>query len=149
MIARGARRHKLPSEASRRFERTVDPQLPPVAAERAAQLLVEHGGGTVAAGRTDEGAAPAAAPVRMPLDLPDRVAGVTYRAGATVRRLSQIGCAVELGTGDDGRGEVARHAAVLAAGPGAARRPGRGGAAAGGLRHHPVGAAGRAGRARA
>ena len=35
-IARGARRHKLPSEASRRFERTVDPQLPPVAAERVA-----------------------------------------------------------------------------------------------------------------
>ncbi len=57
VIARGARRHKLPSEASRRFERTVDPQLPPVAAERAAQLLVEHGGGAVAAGRTDEGAA--------------------------------------------------------------------------------------------
>ena len=59
VIARAARRHKLPSEASRRFERTVDPPLPPVAAERAAQLLVELGGGTIAAGRTDVGAAPA------------------------------------------------------------------------------------------
>ena len=39
VIARTARRHKLPSEASRRFERVVDPQLPPVAAERAARLL--------------------------------------------------------------------------------------------------------------
>jgi len=106
VIARAARRHKLPSEASKRFERTVDPQLPPAAAERAAQLLVEHGGGTIAAGRTDVGAAPAPTPVRMPLDLPDRVAGVRYKPGATVRRLTQVGCAVELATGDDGRAGV-------------------------------------------
>ncbi|SHL09643.1 phenylalanyl-tRNA synthetase beta subunit [Pseudonocardia thermophila] len=106
VIARAARRHKLPSEASKRFERTVDPQLPPIAAERAAQLLVEFGGGTIAPGRTDVGEVGAAAPVRMPLDLPDRVAGVTYPRGATVRRLTQIGCAVELVTGDDGRGHV-------------------------------------------
>ncbi|MDN5932693.1 MAG: phenylalanine--tRNA ligase subunit beta, partial [Pseudonocardia sp.] len=106
VIARAARRHKLPSEASKRFERVVDPQLPPVAAERAAQLLVEHGGGTVAAGRTDAGAAPAPVTVRMPLDMPDRVAGVAYPRGATVRRLNQVGCTVELVTGDDGRGQV-------------------------------------------
>ena len=105
-IARGARRHKLPSEASRRFERTVDPQLPPVAAERVAALLVEHGGGTIAAGRTDVGAAPAATPVQMALDLPDRVAGVAYPPGATARRLGQVGCAVELVAGADGRGQV-------------------------------------------
>ena len=105
-IARGARRHKLPSEASRRFERVVDPQLPPVAAERAARLLVEHGGGTIAPGRTDEGAAPAPAPVRMPLELPDRVAGVAYARGATVRRLQQVGCRVEFDTGTDGHGVV-------------------------------------------
>jgi phenylalanyl-tRNA synthetase beta chain len=106
VIARAARRHKLPSEASRRFERVVDPQLPPVAAERAAQLLVEHGGGTIAPGRTDAGAAPQPVPVEMPLELPDRVAGVAYPPGATVRRLTQIGCRVELVTGDDGRGHV-------------------------------------------
>jgi phenylalanyl-tRNA synthetase beta chain len=106
VIARAARRHKLPSEASRRFERTVDPQLPPVAAERVAQLLVEHGGGTIAAGRTDEGAAPAADPVAMPLELPDRVAGLAYPPGATVRRLTQIGGRVELVTGADGRAQV-------------------------------------------
>ncbi|MDT0350007.1 phenylalanine--tRNA ligase subunit beta [Pseudonocardia charpentierae] len=104
VIARAARRHKLPSEASRRFERGVDPQLPPVAAERAARLLVEHGGGTIAAGRTDAGAAPAPTPVRMPLELPDRVAGVAYERGATVRRLHQVGCSVEFDTGTDGHG---------------------------------------------
>jgi phenylalanyl-tRNA synthetase beta chain len=105
-IARGARRHKLPSEASRRFERCVDPQLPPAATERAARLLVEHGGGTIAPGRTDEGAAPAPGPVRMPLELPDRVAGVAYARGATVRRLQQVGCRVEFDTGTDGHGVV-------------------------------------------
>ena len=46
-IFRSARRHKLPSEASKRFERGVDPLLPAYAADRVAQLLVEHGGGTV------------------------------------------------------------------------------------------------------
>ena len=106
VIARAARRHKLPSEASRRFERVVDPQLPPVAAERAARLLVEHGGGTIAPGRTDEGGAPAPSPVRMPLELPDRVAGVAYARGATVRRLQQVGCSVEFDTGTDGHGVV-------------------------------------------
>ena len=103
VISRAARRHKLASEASRRFERVVDPQLPPVAAERAAALLVEHGGGRIAPGRTDAGAVPAAVPVRMPLDLPDRIAGVRYPTGATVRRLGQVGCAVEPAADPAGR----------------------------------------------
>ncbi len=42
----------------------------------------------------------------MPIDLPDKVAGVAYAPGATVRRLTQIGCAVDLVTGDDGRARV-------------------------------------------
>jgi phenylalanyl-tRNA synthetase beta chain len=121
VVARAARRHKLPSEAAKRFERVVDPQLPPVAAERAAALLVEYGGGTVAAGRTDAGAAPVLPPVRMPLQLPDRVAGVGYARGATVRRLTQVGCAVELDTGDDGgvdaRSAGARQVGVVVATP--------------------------------
>ncbi|MDF1479001.1 phenylalanine--tRNA ligase subunit beta [Leifsonia sp. H3M29-4] len=45
-IARSARRHKLPSEASRRFERGVDPRVAPYAAARVVELLVELGGGT-------------------------------------------------------------------------------------------------------
>ncbi|GEL19858.1 phenylalanine--tRNA ligase subunit beta [Pseudonocardia asaccharolytica] len=105
-IARAARRHRLPSEASKRFERSVDPQLPPIAAERAAALLVEYGGGMIEPGRTDVGTAPEPRPVRMPLDLPDRIAGVRYERGVTVRRLRQIGATVELETGDDGKGLV-------------------------------------------
>ncbi|GAA2873552.1 phenylalanine--tRNA ligase subunit beta [Pseudonocardia halophobica] len=103
VIARAARRHKLPSEASKRFERSVDPQLPPIAAEAVANLLVEHGGGRIEPGRTDVGAAPILPPVRMPLDLPDRTAGVSYERGATVARLTQVGCAVELETSGDGK----------------------------------------------
>ena len=47
-IARTARRHKLPSEASKRFERGVDPAVAEVAAARVVQLLVDLAGGTVA-----------------------------------------------------------------------------------------------------
>ncbi|MFM7491431.1 MAG: phenylalanine--tRNA ligase subunit beta [Actinomycetota bacterium] len=45
-IASNSRRHILSSEASRRFERGVDPQLAAVASARAALLLVEHSGAT-------------------------------------------------------------------------------------------------------
>jgi phenylalanyl-tRNA synthetase beta chain len=95
VIARAARRHKLPSEASRRFERAVDPELPPAAAERAAALLVRYGGGRIGLGRTDVGTPPTLPPVVMPLELPDRIAGLRYERGASARRLAQIGCAVE------------------------------------------------------
>ena len=46
-IARTSRRHKLSSEASRRFERGVDPAASYSAAHRVAELLVEHAGGTL------------------------------------------------------------------------------------------------------
>ncbi|MEN9740787.1 MAG: hypothetical protein RLZ72_1053 [Actinomycetota bacterium] len=46
-IARSARRHKLPSEASKRFARGVDPLVSRAAAQRVVDLLVELGGGTV------------------------------------------------------------------------------------------------------
>ena len=99
-VARAARRHKLPSEAARRFERGVDPALPPVAAELAATLLTRYGGGEILPGRTDVGAHSGQLSVVMPIDLPDRVAGRTYERGATVQRLSQIGCAVQVGGAD-------------------------------------------------
>jgi phenylalanyl-tRNA synthetase beta chain len=95
-VARAARRHKLPSEASRRFERGVDPALAPAAVERAALLLTRHGGGELLPGRTDVGTPPEPASVVMPIDEPDRVAGRVYERGVTVRRMSQIGCTVQV-----------------------------------------------------
>ncbi len=50
-IARTSRRHKLSSEASRRFERGVDPAAAYAAAHRVAELLVELAGGTLVAAR--------------------------------------------------------------------------------------------------
>ena len=43
-VARNSRRHLLSSEASRRFERGVDPELAELASARAAQLLIDHAG---------------------------------------------------------------------------------------------------------
>ena len=45
-IAKNARRHKLSTEASRRFERGVDPSLAEYASARAASLLISYGGAT-------------------------------------------------------------------------------------------------------
>ncbi|HET6502741.1 MAG TPA: phenylalanine--tRNA ligase subunit beta [Amycolatopsis sp.] len=101
-ISRTARRHKLFSEAAKRFERFTDPRLCPAAVELAARLLRRYGDGSILPGRTDEGHVEPHAPVTMPIDLPDRVAGVRYERGVTVRRLGQIGCKVSVGTSDEG-----------------------------------------------
>jgi phenylalanyl-tRNA synthetase beta chain len=101
-IARVARRHKLPSEASRRFERHVDPAVAPAALELAARLLARHGEGAIEPGRTDVGRPVLPSAVTMPMGLPDKTAGVRYDRGVTARRLQQIGCSVEVETADDG-----------------------------------------------
>jgi phenylalanyl-tRNA synthetase beta chain len=101
-IARAARRHKLPSEASRRFERYVDPAVPPAALELAARLLSRYGEGAIQPGRTDVGRPQLPGPVVIPIGLPDRVAGVRYARGVTARRLQQIGCGVEVQSAEDG-----------------------------------------------
>jgi len=93
-IARTARLHKLPSEASKRFERGVDPLLPRRAAERVASLLVEHGGGVIEEGVTVVGEAPIALPVTVPAGLPARVAGVHIEVATTVAALEANGCEV-------------------------------------------------------
>jgi phenylalanyl-tRNA synthetase beta chain len=93
-IARTARRHKLPSEASRRFERGVDPLVCAAAAEMAVRMLVEYGGGSPGAvGDLNE--VPDPRPVTMPADLPARLVGVQYNRATVVRRLREIGCDVD------------------------------------------------------
>lgn len=52
-VARSSRRHKLSTEASKRFERGVDPAMTAKVAQLAAQLLAELGGGSIDAGVTD------------------------------------------------------------------------------------------------
>ncbi|WP_405758024.1 phenylalanine--tRNA ligase subunit beta [Streptomyces sp. NBC_01420] len=93
-IARTARRHKLPSEASKRFERGVDPQAAAAAAQRTVDLLVLLAGGTAEAGVTEVTAPSAPRTITMPADHPDKVAGVAYGRETVVRRLQEVGCDV-------------------------------------------------------
>ncbi|MBQ1098076.1 phenylalanine--tRNA ligase subunit beta [Streptomyces sp. b94] len=93
-IARTARRHKLSSEASRRFERGVDPQAAAAAAQRTVDLLVLLAGGTAEAGVTEISAPPVPHTIRVPADHPDKVAGVEYGRETVVRRLQEVGCDV-------------------------------------------------------
>ena len=65
-ISRSARRHGLLSEASRRFERGVDPAVAPVAVQRAADLLAEFGAATPATISTDVGDPAQAPTIRAP-----------------------------------------------------------------------------------
>ncbi|NUL02420.1 phenylalanine--tRNA ligase subunit beta [Streptomyces lunaelactis] len=93
-IARTARRHKLASEASKRFERGVDPQAAAAAAQRTVDLLVLLAGGTAEAGVTEVVAPSAPRTIAMPANHPDRVAGVDYGRESVVRRLQEVGCDV-------------------------------------------------------
>ncbi|MFF7054480.1 phenylalanine--tRNA ligase subunit beta [Streptomyces griseorubiginosus] len=93
-IARTARRHKLSSEASRRFERGVDPQAAAAAAQRTVDLLVLLAGGTAEAGVTEVVAPSAPHTIAVPADHPDKVAGVSYGRETVVRRLQEVGCDV-------------------------------------------------------
>lgn len=122
-VARSARRHKLPSEASRRFERGVDPALAPAAAQLAVDLLVEHGGGRVDEGVTDVGEPLLPQPVTLPAGMPGRIVGVDYTPEQVTDALVRVGCEVsgsdpmtvtpptwrgDLRTGEDLVEEVAR-----------------------------------------
>jgi phenylalanyl-tRNA synthetase beta chain len=96
-IARTARRHKLPSEASRRYERGVDPALAPAAAAVAVRMLVELGG-AVAGPVTDVDTVAPPPPLTLPVQAPGRLAGRDYAPDVVRRRLEDIGCTVR---GDD------------------------------------------------
>jgi phenylalanyl-tRNA synthetase beta chain len=92
--AKMSRRHKLHSEASYRFERGVDRELPLRASARAVALLAGLGGGQVVPGCTHASAEVAPVLVSMAADYPERVAGVIYGRDTVVRRLREVGCSV-------------------------------------------------------
>ncbi|HEX8497453.1 MAG TPA: phenylalanine--tRNA ligase subunit beta, partial [Actinomycetales bacterium] len=93
-VARSLRRHKLATEAGRRYERGVDPDVADRAAELAVRLLVEHGGGRAAAGATDVDQRVAAQPVRMPAGLPERLVGRPFTDDQVHGALRGVGCDV-------------------------------------------------------
>jgi len=92
--AKMSRRHKLHSEASYRFERGVDRELPLRATAKAVALLAGLGGGRVVPGCTHAQADVAPVVISMAADYPDRVAGLVYGRDTVVRRLHEVGCTV-------------------------------------------------------
>lgn len=94
-VAKMARRHRLHSEASYRFERGVDRELPLRASAKAVAMLASLGGGTIVPGCQHAFVDVPPAQVAMAEDYPDRVAGVVYGLDTVVHRLRQLGCATE------------------------------------------------------
>lgn len=102
-VRRTARRLKLHSPSSFRFERRVDPRGIDWASRRACQLITEIAGGAVASGMIDT--APAVAdrsPIVLRLSQLPRVLGIEMNPGTVQRILSGLGCRVDLSRQPDG-----------------------------------------------
>lgn len=97
IIRKMARGFKLPSEASRRFERGVDIEIAPLAQRRALQLIQQVAGGTIAQGMVDAYARPWQPLV---LELPPseikRILGITLAAEEIADLLRPLGFGCEL-----------------------------------------------------
>ena len=93
-IAKNSRRHKLSSEASRRFERGVDPTLAEISSARAAQLLIELGGaqyvGTSSVGKPNF--LPA---IKLDPSYISKRIGLQIPAQTVKEKLELVGCQVE------------------------------------------------------
>ena len=89
-VARTARRHRLPSEAAKRFERGVDPEMTVVALARAAELLAEYGGARVVGGVVDvDTRGPAAGHRARRRPSPPAWPGCAYTAAQVVELLER------------------------------------------------------------
>jgi phenylalanyl-tRNA synthetase beta chain len=95
-ISRTLRRHNLPSEASKRFHRGVDPDAAYSAAHLAARLLVELAGGTLSDAETVAGSVPAVPSQVIDVDLPSRILGLPVAGERVVEILRASGCDVEI-----------------------------------------------------
>jgi phenylalanyl-tRNA synthetase beta chain len=96
-IARTARRHKLPSEASRRFERDVDPEIAGVALQRCVDLLGEYGGATPVDGYTVVGSSEPRPLIALGATRPSALAGMPVDREQVISTLIAVGCAVDGG----------------------------------------------------
>lgn len=93
-IARTARRHKLASEASRRFERSVDPRVAVAAGARVAELMELLAGGTIEAQGSVHSRIAEPQAVTLRLSAPHAVMGVAYSPEEIAASLRAVGCEV-------------------------------------------------------
>ena len=93
-IARSARRHKLTSEASKRFERGVDPMIADNAAARVVQLLEVHalGEGNILGAEYKQ--LEEIAPIFLPSGYAESVVGIAFGTEEEAKILAEIGCVV-------------------------------------------------------
>lgn len=94
-IARTARRHRLPSEAAKRFERGVDPELPPLAAQACVALLEKYAGGKADTPVGDINNTAPMQPVDFAASDVKNLAGIDLPASEIARILTDIGCQVQ------------------------------------------------------
>ncbi|TFD69868.1 phenylalanine--tRNA ligase subunit beta [Cryobacterium gelidum] len=99
-IARSARRHKLPSEASKRFERGVDPRVAAVAAARVVQLLVDLAGGAADDLGSVYDEAPAPQPILLPTGFVSGLIGLDYTGDEVRDALVDVGASLVEADGD-------------------------------------------------
>lgn len=92
-VSRTFRRHGLISEASKRFERHVDPAVNYAAARRAAKLITQYGGGQVTE-ETFVGGVPAPRVVKLRVGLISSVLGLEVSESEAARLLSASGIGV-------------------------------------------------------
>ncbi|MGI8679800.1 MAG: phenylalanine--tRNA ligase subunit beta [Jatrophihabitans sp.] len=100
VVARTVRRHHLPSEAAKRFERGVDPDIAGTALARCVDLLVTYGGARTFDGYTVVGEPVAPPRIAMSTLRPGQVAGMSIPREDVVAHLEAVGCTVE-GDSDD------------------------------------------------
>ncbi|UZX02605.1 phenylalanine--tRNA ligase subunit beta [Arthrobacter sp. CDRTa11] len=98
-ISRSRRRHKLPSEASKRFERGVDWQVAGIAAQRVVDLLVELAGGVADEAGTDVGTAPDGVSIQLPAAFAAQRIGIDFTDGQIITSLEDLGAVVEQNDG--------------------------------------------------
>ncbi|WP_306233557.1 phenylalanine--tRNA ligase subunit beta [Agrococcus beijingensis] len=96
-IGRSSRRHKLISEASKRYERGVDPAVADAAAARVAQLLVELAGGTLDTFGAEVGGVPEMRPITIPVGFWRTLMGADYTDDEARDALVSIGATVDEG----------------------------------------------------
>jgi phenylalanyl-tRNA synthetase beta chain len=94
-IGRSRRRHRLPSEASKRFERGVDWNVADVAAQRAVDLLLDLAGGSVDGTATDVGSMPEPRVIDLARDFPARLIGRDFTDEQITGALVDLGASVE------------------------------------------------------
>lgn len=96
-VAKNARAHKLSTEASRRFERGVDPQLPIVASARAVQMLTQLAGGRYLGGKRD-GAPSTPQSIDIDPDYVSELIGGHYSHEVVRDAFIKIGAEIEMDT---------------------------------------------------